>query len=1042
MARYPWDSRLDLYWRPAEHPDQISQYRVYQNGEEIITFPANPSATNIRRQVSGLVEGESYTFKVEAQNTHGFWSDNGPGVTIVFDLDTPPSWTAGSELIAEQTTTDTVTLHWTPAEHPISVGEYRIYVDGQRDQTVWASFEADPIPTTVTLTGLCPVTTYHFQVQAVDDNYQQSTGGPETLATTQPDITPPTWPEGSFVTACEVGTTRITLYWTPAEDDVEVTGYRIYRNNVLVGVLEIPPQRCGVDPGTGGETPASMELAGMEFALTTWTVEDMVPGQSYTFRIEAGDLAGNWSADGPEVTQASLLTPPGTTIPQREDYALFRVLIPNSEGTYARGLNDAGQVTVNAFAMGSRAFFWDNGLAIDLGDLGRGRATAFAMDPHGRITGESPISASKTVGFIWDERGMRSLGYYSISHWDMPRAINAHGDVVGVSRYAPIGSGRWNRAILWRRVETEQADGAISVSYPILNLGTLGGDAFMSSWETVDSEAVDINNARQIVGTAPAPHPETESWTRRAFLWEDGAMTDLGTLGGSRQYGTSSQARAINQDGQVIGIALTAAGHYQGFFWSGGVMTSLGTLGGNNSGPNALNDHGVVVGTADTNRRDCRGLVIRRAFRWQGGPMLDLGSLGGSSSVASAINHSGLIVGCADAFDGRSLPFLWENGTMYLIGNETWHSGHAHSINALGQILINASVIVGYEDGDPWGPHGNETGENGSSDQVPIIENRVYLATPWAIAPPVWPEDVELRVDTIGTTRLSLAWDPAEHQEGISGYRLYQDGLLIAELSAQDRAHTVSGLSADTEYHFKIEAGALNGQWSGMGPSTVATTMVAGQEDHRLTYLHGTGGTISGAGSQTVPDGGTGSEVEAQPDAGAVFHQWSDGRTDSPRLDSDVRSDITATAFFRSEGGADLDWYAEHGYAPDEGEDWTDVDNREVEGKGTTLREENIADTDPADPNSVFSVVSIEPGPPPAVIVQPFSTRRVYTLQSRASLTEGEWRDVPGQVHVPGGDVPLSDPDAEGTVYYRVLVHLSAHEGTWLTRKKTESIRQ
>jgi probable HAF family extracellular repeat protein len=51
-------------------------------------------------------------------------------------------------------------------------------------------------------------------------------------------------------------------------------------------------------------------------------------------------------------------------------------------------------------------------------------------------------------------------------------------------------------------------------------------------------------------------------------------------------YG-SSQANAINAAGQIVGVSSTAKpGHIHAFLWQNGAMTDLGTLGGGYS--NAL----------------------------------------------------------------------------------------------------------------------------------------------------------------------------------------------------------------------------------------------------------------------------------------------------------------------------------------------------------------------------------------------------------------------------------------------------------------------
>ena len=84
------------------------------------------------------------------------------------------------------------------------------------------------------------------------------------------------------------------------------------------------------------------------------------------------------------------------------------------------------------------------------------------------------------------------------------------------------------------------------------------------------SIAYDINNNGQIVGLV-----KSAPGTMRAFLWQDGARVDLGTLDGA-----PTMALDINNSGHVVGMNSAANDAGGGFLWRDGAMIDLGTLGG------------------------------------------------------------------------------------------------------------------------------------------------------------------------------------------------------------------------------------------------------------------------------------------------------------------------------------------------------------------------------------------------------------------------------------------------------------------------------
>ncbi len=311
--------------------------------------------------------------------------------------------------------------------------------------------------------------------------------------------------------------------------------------------------------------------------------------------------------------------------------------------------------------------------------------------PHEALTRQGSGARYHLVKFASSLGGTVSRG----------TAINNRGWVAGFSNQP---GNQTRHAALWRNGSIE-------------DLHTLGGPNSSVVWPG-------INDRGMVVGIAETAELDTlhEEWSCTAFLptvtgricrgfvWDDGVMTGLPTLGGNQGF-----AASVNDRGQIVGWAETPVRdptcnipqvlQFRAVLWEPkkGRKRELPPFPGDStSAATGINERGQVVGISG----DCDVAVgrfsARHAVLWEGGRVKDIGNLGGSSwHTPVAINERGDIVGFSnppDAGDGSFIAhaFLWtrRHGIRDLGTLDSDLTSQANSINSRGQVVGVSSGSV------------------------------------------------------------------------------------------------------------------------------------------------------------------------------------------------------------------------------------------------------------------------------------------------------------------------------------------------------------
>jgi probable HAF family extracellular repeat protein len=280
----------------------------------------------------------------------------------------------------------------------------------------------------------------------------------------------------------------------------------------------------------------------------------------------------------------------------------------------------------------------------ELGRLAGIGGSARAINDRGEVAGASYLHDLPNVkqhAVAWNRRGVTDIGA-GLGDQSVVNAMNDEGTMVGqvgVQPYIWAGDGRPTALPFAGDARAISDDGTIVGSFSTSGIFNFG--------------------------------------PQHAYFFRHGVLHDLGTLNG----GLSSAANDVDEHGVVVGSAvLPFSSDNRAVLWRNGAIRDLGGLGGHNSFAFRINDRGDIVGTAET--ADNRLMMVR--WHVDGGM-----EVLGESLSPHAINARGAIVG-NNLRTGK--PFLWEDGAMTSLLDlpemqaAGWQSFAPLAINEHGQI--------------------------------------------------------------------------------------------------------------------------------------------------------------------------------------------------------------------------------------------------------------------------------------------------------------------------------------------------------------------
>ncbi len=273
-----------LQWNIPSDDRGVASFRIYRNGA-LVAQPTNRYGQTDTWVPAEKEKVNSYT--IQAVDYAG----NVSAMSNAVDVDLVSPSAPYLQIIGASSTQ--INLRWRKSTDNIGVTTYRVF---RNDVGAIATIDAAPSPTqeywTYNDTNVKKGNAYIYYIKAYDAQGNEARSN-DPAAIAIDDTAAPSAPGGLAGTVLQPTplntSARVQLKWFASTDNVFTTGYRIYRDDVLLG------------------TTSELQLSYYD--------DSAVKGRTYRYKVQAVDYPGNLSAFGSVIS----VTVSGTTSPTATD---------------------------------------------------------------------------------------------------------------------------------------------------------------------------------------------------------------------------------------------------------------------------------------------------------------------------------------------------------------------------------------------------------------------------------------------------------------------------------------------------------------------------------------------------------------------------------------------------------------------------------------------------------------------------------------------------------------------------------------------------